>query len=314
MVHEDVVDGRVRSGELRCAPCQSAIPIRGFIPRFVPDTTYADTFGFQWNLHTRTQYDRVTGVPISEERFFGSTGWPRRLSADDVILEAGSGAGRFTGIAASTGAQVVSFDLSHAVDANYRENGHLPNLLIVQAGLYAMPFRAASFPKVVCIGVIQHTPDPRRSFDALASIVSPDGLLVIDVYIRWPWWKQMWRTKYWLRPIARRLPPPTLHRVCHAWVSAWWPVTGAVVKLTGSRAFSKALVIADYRGVYPLPDAAQKEWAILDTFDMLSPAYDFPQTVDEVRRWFETSGFQSVDVAIGYNGVYGRGRKPKGAA
>jgi SAM-dependent methyltransferase len=286
MVQNDVVDGRVRSGELRCDSCPSSFPIRDFIPRFSPVTTYADTFGFQWNLHTRTQYDRVTGVPISEDRFFGSTGWPRRLPADEVILEAGSGAGRFTGIAASTGAQVVSFDLSTAVDANYRENGHLPNLLLVQAGLDAMPFRLASFPKVVCIGVIQHTPDPRRSFEHLVNVVKPGGSLVIDVYIRWPWWKQMWRTKYWVRPLARRLSPEVLHRLCGAWVSAWWPITGVVGKLTGRRTFSKVLVIADYRGVYPLPDDAQKEWAILDTFDMLSPAYDFPQPPDVVRIWF----------------------------
>jgi hypothetical protein len=68
--------------------------------------------------------------------------------------------------------------------------------------------------------------------------------------------------------------------------------------------------MADYRGVYALPDKIQKEWAILDSFDMLSPTYDFPQRVEDIRRWFERSRLVDVQVGYGSNGVYGRGVKP----
>ena len=40
-----------------------------------------------------------------------------------TILEVGSGAGRFTEVLVTTGATVISCDLSSAVDANYRNNG-----------------------------------------------------------------------------------------------------------------------------------------------------------------------------------------------
>jgi hypothetical protein len=52
-----------------------------------------------------------------------------------------------------------------------------------------------------------------------------------------------------------------------------------------------------------------REWAILDTFDMLSPRYDAPQTLENVREWFRVAGLDAVEVEIGYNGIEGRGKK-----
>ena len=304
---EESVNGRVRTGVLTCPTCHLRFPIRDFIPRFVSDErNYAVAFGYQWNRHALTQYDRHSCAPVSEKRFFGTTQWPRHMTGER-LLEAGSGSGRFTEHAASTGATVISFDYSNAVDANYRNNGHFDNVLIVQASIYAMPFHLRYFAKIVCIGVIQHTPDPTKSFQCLTKMLASGGNLVVDAYIRLPWWKQMWLTKFWVRPITRRLPPAALYLFCERWVNLWWGVTGLFQKLTGRRILSWFLLIADYRGVYPLPDHVQKEWAILDSFDMLSPAYDFPMSVEEVRKWFVDSGFLNIEVGLWSQGIYGRG-------
>ena len=48
---------------------------------------------------------------------------------------------------------------------------------------------------------------------------------------------------------------------------------------------------------------------IFDLFDMLSPAYDFPQTISSVRSWFEKAQLIRVEVNFGYNGIEGRGFK-----
>ena len=151
------------SGVLRCIRCSSTYPNVRHIPRFVPELNYASSFGLQWTKHAQTQHDSYTGVPISEQRFFQETRWPRRLDGE-VLLEVGSGSGRFTAPAATTGALVVSMDYSVAVDANYAANGQRPNVLVVQADLYHMPFRAGSFDRVFCFGVLQHTPDVEESF------------------------------------------------------------------------------------------------------------------------------------------------------
>jgi hypothetical protein len=52
------------------------------------------------------------------------------------------------------------------------------------------------------------------------------------------------------------------------------------------------------------------ELSLLDTYDMLAPAYDRPQTVREVRRWFADAQLECVEVGPGYNGVQARGRRP----
>ena len=74
------------------------------------------------------------------------------------------------------------------------------------------------------------------------------------------------------------------------------------------RAVTYRLLIPDYHGQFALSDEALKEWAILDMFDMLSPAYDQPQSLATVRRWFG-GRFVQVDVRYGYNGIQGRGVK-----
>jgi uncharacterized protein YbaR (Trm112 family) len=49
---EDAVEehgGEIKSGTLVCRSCNTRYPIRNFIPRFVPDDGYAESFGKQWN-------------------------------------------------------------------------------------------------------------------------------------------------------------------------------------------------------------------------------------------------------------------------
>src|SRR5437867_3509247 len=130
------------------------------IPRFCPRENYAASFGFQWNRYDRFQLDS-TGVwgGLSERRLFEETEWPRDMRGER-ILEAGCGMGRFTQHLVATGADVWSIDYSTAVEANARNNGHRPNLHLAQADILHPPFAPESFDRVLCIGVIQHTPDP----------------------------------------------------------------------------------------------------------------------------------------------------------
>src|SRR5689334_1723713 len=165
---------QAREQALQCTNCGATIPVVRGVPRFVPSDDYASSFGFQWNVHARTQLDSFSGLPISRDRLFATTKWPTKLPGE-TILEVGSGAGRFTEVLVTTGAAIVSCDLSSAVDANYRNNGANANLLIAQASLLNLPIRARSIDKVICIGVLQHTPDPAQSFTCLAECVRPGG-------------------------------------------------------------------------------------------------------------------------------------------
>ncbi len=302
--------GQDAEGELGCGPCGAIYPVRGRVPRFVPTANYASGFGLQWNTHARTQYDSFNGTRISESRFFAQTKWPRELRGQ-VVLEVGSGSGRFTEQAASTGATVVSLEYSSAVDANIAANGDRDNVLVVQADLYRMPLREGSFDRVVCIGVQQHTPDVERAILTLVRYLKPGGHLAVDVYRRPRGVRRLLNTKYWVRPLTSRVPPGALYALTSRYVKAMWPVARllARVPLVGRR-LNWMLLIGDYQGVLPLGDAQLREWAILDTFDMLAPAYDSPQDRETLERWFVEAGMTDIEVHYGHNGIEGRGTRP----
>ena len=297
---------RIETGALQCSTCGRTYEIVRYIPRFVPMKNYASTFGLQWSKHARTQYDSYTGSSVSGRRFFEETKWPRRMHGQ-VVLEAGSGSGRFTEIAASTGATIASMDYSHAVDANYASNGEKDNVLIVQGDIYRMPFRPNSFDGIFCFGVLQHTPRVEEAFRNLTKYLVRGGSLVIDVYRRPTGKERLLNTKYMVRPVTKRLPSEMLYSFCNAYVNLMWPLTSLIHRLPRGSAINWKLLIPDYRGEYPLPEGILKEWATLDMFDMLSPAHDNPQTLDAVKRWFSDAGMPEADVHLGYNGIMGRG-------
>jgi len=304
----DVVDGT-----LTCNTCAANYPIVRSIPRFVPLDNYASGFGFEWNRHARTQYDSYSGLNLSETRFFNETKWPRDLKGE-VIVEIGSGSGRFTEQAASTGAMIVSMDYSSAVDANYASNGSRPNVLIVQADLYKPPFGLGSFDRLFCFGVLQHTPDVARAVKLLPTYVKPNGSLAFDVYRKAKALARFTPSVRWLAPVARMLPHRRLYSICAAYVELVWPVAAIWSKSHYARTLlDHVFALPNYRGVYDLSDALLKEWAVLDLFDDISPVYTNRQTIEKARSWLEEAALANIEVQRGYNGIECRAVRTAGA-
>lgn len=298
-------DDWLEEGAIKCEKCSAKYRVARGLPRFVPEANYADSFGFQWNIHAKTQLDSYSGLPVSRNRVFGVTRWDANLPGER-ILEAGSGAGRFTEVLVSTGAEVVSFDYSMAVDANYKNNGRTENLILFQGDIFNIPLEPASFDKVFCLGVLQHTPDPAAAFANLARYVRPGGVLAVDVYTRnfaaWMQWK------YLLRPITKYMKKQTLYSLIENLTPMLIPVAKILRRIAG-RAGARVVPIVEYSHLGLSPEL-NRQWAILDTFDMYSPAHDHPQSLADVQRWFESAGFIEIDVRYGPNGVVGTGRKP----
>lgn len=291
---------------LRCDVCESSYAIRNGIPRFVPETNYADSFGFQWNKHDVTQLDSHCSVDVSKDRVFGVTQWPSEMP-DQTILEAGSGAGRFTEILVKTGARVFSFDYSNAVEANQRSNGTRENLTIFQGDIFNIPTKRGVFDKVFCLGVLQHTPDPQAAFKSLATCVRPGGELVIDVYAKDLAARLQW--KYILRPLTKRMNQQRLYSIISAVTPPLVPLTKFARKIAG-RTGARLSPIVEYSYLGLTPEQ-NRQWAVLDTFDMYSPAHDHPQSVETVKSWFRDIGFENVEVRRGPNGVVGKGTRPQ---
>lgn len=298
------VDDEVLTGYLCCKSCGMRFEIARGVPRFVSLDNYAKSFGFQWNHFSKTQLDSYSGVGISKRRILETTRWPSDMTGI-VILEAGSGAGRFTEVMLDAGAFVVSCDYSTAVDANFNNNGRHRNLHLFQGDIFNLPLKPL-FDKVLCVGVLQHTPDPERAFISLTKQVRPGGELVVDIYPRRLDMFLHW--KYLLRPLTRHLPKAWLFRVLEAVVPAFIPLARSLRKI-GGRAGARLVPIIEYSHL-GLPTRLNEQWALLDTFDMYSPMHDHPQTQDALRRWYVDCGFQDVQVHNGPNGIVGRGVRP----
>lgn len=265
---------------------------------------YSKSFGLQWDLHKKTQLDSFTGLSISKDRLFDVTGWSKKLQGE-TILEAGCGSGRFTEILVKTGAEIFSFDCSSAINANFVNNGHYDNLHLFQGDIYNMPLRKHSFNKILCLGVIQHTPDPEKAFKSLSQYVCPEGELVIDIYSKKISCLLHW--KYLLRPFTKRINKDRLYNYIKLIVSILLPISIFLRRFTG-KVGAKLVPITEY-SYLGLPYELNKEWAILDTFDMYSPTYDKPQTLNKVRQWFKEARFRDIEVRYGSNGIVGKGIK-----
>jgi SAM-dependent methyltransferase len=301
--------GRIEAGQLATPDGARRYPIVNFVPRFVPATNYADSFGFQWNRFRRTQLDSYSGQPISHDRYYRFTGWTPEQLAGRRVLDVGCGAGRFTEIALAAGAHVVAVDYSSAVDACWANHAHNPNLDVVQGDIYRLPFVPGQFDYVYCLGVLQHTPEVRAAFDALPSQLAPGGRIAVDLYPKLR--VNRFLPRYLLRRFTTRTPPRTLFQAVERVVPLLLPVSRAIgrIPLVG-RGLRHVIPVANYEGVFALSPAQQREWAVLDTFDWLAPRYDQPQTPQDLLAWLQEAGLEDIWVGrLGF--LVGRGRRPR---
>ena len=104
------------------------------------------------------------------------------------------------------------------------------------------------------------------------------------------------------------MAPERLYSLVQRWVPPLIPISRTLYKLFG-RAGARLIPISEY-SYMGLSKQANREWSILDTFDMLSPKFDLPQSAVTIRSWFESAGFRDIEVFRGPNGVVARGTAP----
>jgi len=298
----------VKGNFLISANGENYYPVINSIPRFVDSDNYADNFGKQWNKFRQTQLDSYSGLPITANRFWKATGWTPDDIKDKWVLDVGCGAGRFAEIALQAGANVIALDYSSAIDACQSNLAQYPNLYPVQGDIYHLPFKTSTFGYVYSLGVLQHTPDVANAFKALPPLVCPEGKLCVDYY--WKRIRTILHAKYLVRPITKRMNNDYLLGFLEKNIASMLKTSQVIgsLPLLG-KIFKRIIPVADYTGRYPLSEKQLLEWALLDTFDMLAPEYDNPQSASTAKQWFEEAGF--ADIEIFQEGhLVARGKKP----
>lgn len=283
-------------------------PIVRGIPRFVESDNYAAAFGLQWNRFKRTQFDSYTNTTITEDRLTQAFGCSLEELKGKRVLEAGSGAGRFTEVLLKYGAQVYSFDFSNAVDANADNNWPDDDLTLFQADVTLIPFPDELFDAAVCLGVLQHTPSTRGSLAELTRVLKRGGRLVTDHY-KWhlgnftslylPWWF-----------IIKQLPPERQLRLTERLTEVFFPIHWRFRdKVLVQKALRRISPINFYYGRFDLPKDLLYEWSRLDTHDRNTDHFKRHITQRSYRGILERLGLEQVEVFVGGTGYIGRAVK-----
>ncbi|RUL83088.1 class I SAM-dependent methyltransferase [Tautonia sociabilis] len=275
-------------------------------------TRTISTYSLQWNRYRilRPEEDRAT--------FRNRTGLSERDLRGALVLDGGCGMGRYVRVSAEAGARVVGMDLSESVRAARELNADLPVVGFVRGDLLRLPLREGVFDHIYSIGVLDHTPDPRRAFLGLARLLKPGGRIAVWVYRKErPVLEAIMDAQ---RAISTRLPVPVLEAMSRATA----PLGGLKRRLMASpnrlvERLGVALHVLTI-GVSMHPDP---EVRVCDTLDWYAPRYASRHTVEEVAGWFEEAGLVDVeDLSASQefyhqgqgNGINLAGRRPGGSA
>lgn len=286
----------IEEGALACRKCRRQYPIRDGIPELYPPEELdarvlktAESFGWEWLRYPGSRpEDR--GLFL-EETQLAEEEWEGR-----VVLDAGCGMGRYTRVALSLGAEVVSFDLSESILRLLPEARENPKLHLVRGNLLSPPFKRGIFDTVYSQGVIHHTSNTREAFDKIAPLVKEAGRLSVWVYgtagsyasfstnpirstrvglksILPAVWLLVWIRQFlsdFLRIFTTRIPVRLLYALCY-------PLT----------------VLGAIPGLKYLTFSVEPKFGIrlTENFDWLAPPFQTKHTKEEVRGWFEEAGY-----------------------
>lgn len=297
------------SGHVECRSCANRYPIVRGIPRMNVEMreleNVARTFGYEWSEFHEGEFEKSTVFGRSPEEdwayFLEGLGITEEELRGKSVLDGGCGSGRLTQQIAEHGAGVViGVDMNEAIDHVFRHTRHLPNLLLVQGNIMKLPFKSGVFDLAWSNGVIHHTPDAAACAEQLARVVKPRGKLYIWVY-------------------AKRFSPFMLAKDAADTLRITRLSERNLLRLCRALSYPTLALIALYRAATRLPLVPRTPWIEWTTrrrtiqelrltwFDTLSPQYDTAHSEEEVKGWFERSGFEQISAIqepkVGIRGV-----------
>lgn len=261
------------SGALVCARGHR-FPIQRGIPDFVSEReavgTDSPVYDTMWRMHEERRYPgRVAEYEAKFQRFAKLPGRLADYIEGKLVLDGGCGEGRFTYLASALGARhVIALDYSHyALERARVQAGNPANCSFIRASILNPPLVPQVFDLVFSMGVVHHTPDSEKSYQAIRASLKTGGYLAIYVYRLLSLPLAVWP----LRLITRRLPVGTVQRLSEFF---GWHYDQAVKPRISLGGFGRWLGRWDLFGLSHV------------SFEGLTTPYLREHTRGEVVRWF----------------------------
>lgn len=224
-------------------------------------------------------------------------------------LDAGCGPGIDSIHLAEDGAEaVIGLEPSEGGIAQCRARStNQPQVRFVRGCLENTPLTEDSIDFVYCYGVLHHLAEPERGFKELVRVLRPGGVLVIYVYEDFATRSALER---WLLQVVARIrrwtvqmPAKRLYRLC-TWIA---PLVMLGFSLPG-RLFLRFRWTRPLGERIPFRHATSVRGLVGDLYDRFAALIEYRYRADTVRRWFQMSGLEDIEV-IPHRGWLAFGRK-----
>jgi len=245
--------------QIVCTGCPATYPVTGGIPDLrVPSDRRTETVRDFYTIAPFPGYpprDSLGSLRARAGRSEFAKLLDRAIPGDARVVEVGCGTGQMSLFLATAQRQVVGADLTRAsleLGAAAAKRFGVEQVRFVETDLRRAGLREEAFDVVYSSGVLHHTPDPRASFEALAKLARPGGIIVLGLYNAWS-----------------RIP----HRMRRA-----------IGRLTGFKWIPLDPILRDRAG-----EPARREAWLRDQY--MHPE-EHRHTTREVQRWFKGSGIE----------------------
>lgn len=220
---------------------------------------------------------------------------PERLFASDqVVLDAGCGAGRWAYETAKRGARVIALDLGLSVEVAKRNTAATGRVACVQADLRELPLGDGAVDWAYSLGVIHHIPDTAVALSRVVRTVRPAGALLLYVYYdldgRGFAYRALFRLSDVLRCVVSRLPRAAANAIASlVALTVYWPLArlAAVASRLGLEGLSRSMPLTFYRDL---------SFGIMrnDSLDRLGTRLEKRYKREEVLAMMENAGVRDI--------------------
>jgi SAM-dependent methyltransferase len=255
------------------------------------DMVTVDSFGDEWQAFHGFEESEIE--KLGDEYFDIIT--KDMLNSQTMVLEVGSGSGRFLKYVSKRAGFVVGADPSHAVFAADNLLGQQDNVMLVRASANDLPFHDESFDFVYSIGVLHHIPDTLKAMQACVDKVKKGGYfftyLYYDLDNRGFLFRSIFNASTLIRKVVSRMPGKPKRIVCNLLAGVlYMPFVGL------SRGLRAIGVSEKWRSKIPLFGYEGKSFYIIrnDALDRFGTPLEQRFTKKQIQDMMEQCGLERI--------------------